>query len=838
MVWQALQSDDELDLDKVLERFPATMTSLYEYLAQEVLDRQPEELRSFLLSTSVLRQMDAPACCAVSGTVHSSDHLHRLHENGLFVDSVGGEHFRYQGLFHEFLLAQLQALPDASRGLHQKAAAHYLRVGNSEEAVYHLLESGDYDEAARTVIELGPGWIQLGRLDSLTGWIARLPDDVHTRFPTLLLMKGDTSRLRSQFAEALEQYSQAERCFALQNHRVGRSKALQGQAQVYLDTIRPLKADSLLEEAIRLLEPQEFREMVSGLLDQLAENKLNLGHPEQARALHHEAGLLRSEADPGDIYLEARALLRTGKLEKARQLLQARADEESRLIQVRPPRFHRETLILLSLVCIMMGDAETAGRCARQGIAIGQRIESPFVEAVGLMRLGHTCQLDHLTPWSQQERLEAIRLYYQAIEKVRVFNVMRVQVEPLWGLCRVYGYQGDLDQAESFGWRAVEIAEQAGDRWFVNLLLCTMGASLALAGKVVEARERLAKAVEGFEGVKDTFGQSAALLWLSLNSWWHGDIEEAMHSLAQLLPIARREGYDFLLTRCTHLGLKDDQQALPLLIEAGRRGIEQKYCSDLLQRLNLTGVEYHPGHTLVVRTLGRFEVRKADLPITPHEWQREKARQLFQLILTERGRWLQKEQIVDRLWPDLPPDAAARDLKVALNALNHTLEPNRPQRAQSFFIARQENQYGLNPQAHVLVDTEEMDRLASSTEPSSLRQALCLYGGEYLPDSVYGDWSEAARQRYRNLYLTTAERLAKSLAEQKCWDEVISLAENILKVDAHWEPAYILLMRAYAADHNRGQVYNTYRRCKAVLHEDLDIEPAAVTQAIYKELTE
>ncbi len=106
---------------------------------------------------------------------------------------------------------------------------------------------------------------------------------------------------------------------------------------MYLDTVRPLRADSLLEEALRLLEPQAFHSETAALLDLLAENKLNLGHPSQAKALHHEAKLLRNEEDPGDVYLEARALLRTGYLKEGRRLLEERVKDEQREMQQYTP---------------------------------------------------------------------------------------------------------------------------------------------------------------------------------------------------------------------------------------------------------------------------------------------------------------------------------------------------------------------------------------------------------------------------------------------------------------------------------------------------------------------
>ena len=853
LVWQSLQAGAAPDIDAVLDRLPSTFEALFDYLAQEVLARQPPAVQRFMLATSVLRQMDGPACDYLLEVEGSGVILGRLYESGLFLASVGEQGYRYQRLFHDFLRVQLGRNPERARGLHNRAAEYYGRLGHPEETVYHLLEAQDFGQAAALLCELGPGLIASGRLESLTAWITLLPPDVCTAKPQLSLLLGDICRLRAEFDEALSCYLLAEQHFEKLGDRLGRSQALRGQAQVFLDTIRPLKAGSLLEEALHLLEPQEYRQETAALLDQLAENKLNLGDPEQAEALHHEARLLRAEVDPDEIYLEARALLRTGRLVAGLRLLEARAAEEQRPAHSRPQRFHRETALLLSLLAVLNGDRRSAERYAHQGVAIGQRLHSSFVEAVGYMRLGHALQLGGLRPWSNWEQRQAIAYYLKAIDLVRAFKVMRVQAEPLWGLCRAHGFQGDWGSAAQYADQALDAVERAGDEWMGDLVRVTLGASYALAGRPDAAGAWLERARTGFGQVGDPFGQCEAWLWLALNAWWQGDTDRAMHSMAELLPLAGKHGYECLWLRHTFLGPEDREAAIPLLVEARRRGIESTYVQRLLTALGLDELEYHPGYTLSVRTLGSFSVWRGAEPVTARDWQREKARQIFQLFLTERGQWLHREQVVDRLWPHLPPEAAERDFKVALNALNHALEPARPPGAASFFLVRRGNQYGLNPAARLSVDADLLEHLADisdsdvaldslgierseRSERNALRHALALYEDDYLPDCLYEDWSAPTRERLRGVFLASAERLAELALQAAAWDEAVDICQAILARDDCWEPAYRLLMRAHAGQGNRWQVRLAYERCAAVLRHELDVEPSTETVALFAEL--
>ena len=844
MVWQSLQSGAVPGLDAILGQLPSTLETLFDYLAQDVLARQPPEIQRFLLATSVLRQMDGAACDHLLDGEGSAEALRGLHERGLFVISVGDGAYRYHRLFHDFLKTGLEQDADRARALHRRAADYFRAIDQPEETVYHLLEARVYDQAALLLEEIGPRLVQLGRFDSLGAWISCLPEE-HRGQPGLHLLLGDIQRLRADFDPALAHYAAAGELYLERREPLGRSRALRGQAQVHLDTVRPLMADSLLEEALRLLEPAEHSQEAAVLLDQLAENKLNLGHPDQAQVLHHEARLLRTETDPGDVYLEARASVRTGRLADARQLLEERADRERRADEerragvARPQRFHRETLLLLSLVHALTGEVEGADRYAREGIIIGQRLQSAFVEAVGYMRLGHALQLSESHPWDRPERdtLRRATGYYQrAIEQVRTFGVLRTQVEALWGLCRACGYGGDLSAAEEHAGQALDIVRRSGDEWMEDLVQVTMGAGYALAGQTERARECLGDALEGFRRVGDPFGQAAAWLWLALDATWQGQHDKALAHLSELLPVARERGYDSLLVRRTFLGLADEQAAVPLLLAARAAGIEREYTARLLDRMGMVDVEAHPGYRLAVRALGPFAVWRGAEPVDARDWKREKARQIFQLLLTYPRQWFYREQIIDHLWPHLPPDAAERDFKVALSALNRALEPGRQRGASPFFVTRRESVYGLNPAAPIAVDTDDFERLAASDDVAQLREALALYQEDYLPDAVYEDWSAAERQRLRHLYLLTAERLARHLLQAKQWDEAIQVCQTILARDNCWEGAYRLLMRAHAAQDNRPQVHSVYQRCVATLDEELGVEPSPTTQALFQEL--
>ncbi|PKN83834.1 MAG: hypothetical protein CVU45_09280, partial [Chloroflexi bacterium HGW-Chloroflexi-7] len=298
MVWQRLQTSRSKILDNILAELPSALSDIFNFLAQEVLMRQPEPIQQFLVSTAVLRQLDAGSCNYLLDIQDSKSILQMLYEKGLFISTTDNANFRYQRLFQDFLLNQGKLSSHKAENLHKKAAEYFTNINDFEEAVFHWFSYGDLAQAANLIEHIGPKHLEIGRLRTLSKWIEQLDEHQLELHPALNLLMGDVLRLRSKFEDAINCYNKAEKIFLQNKDSLGRSDALRSKAQVYLDTIRPLKGSSLLEEAIGLLEPQEYPSQVAALLDQLAENKLNSGKPSEARALHKEANMLRSESDP------------------------------------------------------------------------------------------------------------------------------------------------------------------------------------------------------------------------------------------------------------------------------------------------------------------------------------------------------------------------------------------------------------------------------------------------------------------------------------------------------------------------------------------------------------
>lgn len=158
-----------------------------DYLTEEVLSRQPEPLRRFLLQSSILERLCAPLCAAVTGCPDSRTLLDRIERANLFLvplDPVR-QWFRFHQLFGDLLRAYLeQTEPDLMPALHGRAATWYAENGLPLEAATHSFAAGDSDRTIQLIEQHGGGWWAMA-IPAFADLMVQLPPEVTHRSPLL-----------------------------------------------------------------------------------------------------------------------------------------------------------------------------------------------------------------------------------------------------------------------------------------------------------------------------------------------------------------------------------------------------------------------------------------------------------------------------------------------------------------------------------------------------------------------------------------------------------------------------------------------------------------------------
>ncbi len=209
---------------------------------------------------------------------------------------------------------------------------------------------------------------------------------------------------------------------------------------------------------------------------------------------------------------------------------------------------------------------------------------------------------------------------------------------------------------------------------------------------------------------------------------------------------------------------------------------------------------------------------------------------LFKFLITNRHRRVPRDEILEALWADLPPESALNNFNVTLSALRRVLEPYLYTGATSHYLHAQEGLYWFNRHSHYWLDAEAFLALAQADDEAAWQQALALYAGDYLAEDPYEDWTIVERERLRETYLSVLARLAAHCMSRGEIEAGIRHYQAILARDPYREEAHRQLMDAYARAGRRAEAVQQYQQCQRILRQDLDIAPAPETEALYRRI--
>ncbi len=169
-----------------------------DYLVDEVLSQQSDEVRSFLVRIALLRRFNAQLCDAMLARDGSHDLLDRLDRINLFVVPLDDERgwYRFHHLFGELLNDQFERIGAPERDLLlNRAALWHLEHGTIDEALHYAQRSRDFALAGRIALGHGPRLIRAGQIDTLRSWIERSTDDEITSDAAFCIAAGGVAAL-------------------------------------------------------------------------------------------------------------------------------------------------------------------------------------------------------------------------------------------------------------------------------------------------------------------------------------------------------------------------------------------------------------------------------------------------------------------------------------------------------------------------------------------------------------------------------------------------------------------------------------------------------------------
>ena len=214
----ALSMQGRDDLRSFIAGFAGDDRYIVDYLVEEVLQRQSEDVRQFLLQSSILDRLSGPLCDAVTGQANGGATLVTLERANLFLVPLDDRRrwYRYHHLFADVLRAHLlDEQADNVAVLHDRASGWFERNGEPAEAIRHALAAGDFDRAANLAELAIRSMAQARQEATMRGWLKVLPAEVVRVRPVLAVGFAGALLLAGEFEGVEGRLRDAERWLSM-----------------------------------------------------------------------------------------------------------------------------------------------------------------------------------------------------------------------------------------------------------------------------------------------------------------------------------------------------------------------------------------------------------------------------------------------------------------------------------------------------------------------------------------------------------------------------------------------------------------------------------------------
>ncbi len=215
----ALSMQGKVDASEFIRSFSGAHQFVLDYLVEEVLQKQPEDLQGFLLRTSILDRLSGSLCDTLNESTSAQETLEQLERANLFVIPLDNERkwYRYHHLFRDLLRQRLsQSLSkEAVAQIHIRASEWFEQNGDTAEAFQHAMFAVDFNRAARLAETAWLGMDQNFQMATWLGWANQLPVSVRRVRPVLLTQIGWAYMDLGDVAASESSLREAEACLKL-----------------------------------------------------------------------------------------------------------------------------------------------------------------------------------------------------------------------------------------------------------------------------------------------------------------------------------------------------------------------------------------------------------------------------------------------------------------------------------------------------------------------------------------------------------------------------------------------------------------------------------------------
>jgi ATP/maltotriose-dependent transcriptional regulator MalT/DNA-binding SARP family transcriptional activator len=840
----------------------ASDSDLFDFLAEEVLDQQPEETRNFLLTTSILQQITPEVAERLAGVHDGRRELTGLEHRGLFTNRLDDDRYRYHNLFREFLERRLTTERSESEvlGLHIHAASYFETTHQWPEAIHHYLRAGLQRQAARLIAKYGEDVAATGGLGLVDEWLGELPIEVVKQNARLSLLYGEACGFKGKWEVAVEALMRARLYFSRKGDRRMEALACLKLSTIHMHRGEPHLAATVVDDGIALAPADAVatRLRLEGNLaitrtwltqplekavtecQRIAAEASALGMDHIGAIAHHNAGEL---------------LLRIGRVEESVASLELAAR-----FWADPPTSPFADNSELVKALIASGDLARARRIASEAIARTKpwrRSNSDAMSGMAavLMAEGKPDEAAHLLDHAMgdqsalgglevllgAQRIEALFLAHAHPERMRTAQQRFLEGEP------DLRYSSEAATARALA--AHSVGECRGECGSAREILASTrrsGADLAAA---------IASVKVGVLSFDHSRKRDTSHAWDAVAECLDAGVAPALRWWLRLYaPHSRtakaRTGGASLLQRLAEVDPDGWRSAILDALRA-TEGTERRQLLDALSRHankatiealrtidgpDVAGVRRRlqtlQASRLFLRTFGGVSLHRGHWDGPSLSIDKKRVRTLLAVLAAWAHSSLSRDMCVEILWPNADADSAINSLNQTVFQLRRFIDATYRGGDSPGYVISTAELVGLNPEL-IHTDLAEIRKLPAqlngagwSQRQEAARMAIGLIRGEFLADLPYEAWSSAQQMRVhgevRNLLLPIAVASPADFAPDVCH----RAASALLLLDPWDEKAVVALAHGLARSGQRVAARKVVIDFAARLERELDEQPS------------
>lgn len=815
----------------------------FSYLGQQVLERQPDHIREFLLRTSLPDEFNAEFCGMVLGPLHSSppnwyDIMSFILEKNLFVLPLDsdGRWLRYHPLFREFLQTRLkEERPHEVRPILENMVKAYEKAGEWEKAYFTCKQLDDPEALADVIEKAGTPMLQSAFV-TLEGWINSLPPSLLRTRPGLISLRGPIMAVKGNLRESKELLDKAVSIYRKKGDAEGLILALIRRA----NTLRFLGEYSAslndIQETLGLAElDTSFQFYYAEALRLRGLNLYRLGETRQAvESLEHSLSLYSALDENSRIPI---VLMETGMVQGAvGDIDSARTSYQKALAlkQADSDLFTQANILNnLAVLYHQIGEYDLASETFEAGLMCARKSQNRHAESLVLSGLG-----DLYTEVEEYD--SALQAYHQAevIAGAHAGFIKNYLIIAKGNLALMQEDFEEVRRVLRVNRKYFKASQSAYERGLWSFL----------EGRYWLTKNEPRKAIGTLRECKYLFLQDGrdiewqgSIVWLSAAYCKAAEKERAVVELQEILNDDAVLDHTLLVVFHHVLHWLSDLQTDSIIGRRLGRLLEKvkRFRNKLpIIRRNLrrhASFVQIPSANLSIRTFGNPEVSVGGRVVQMSDWRTQSVRDLFFYFLHNHEA-VTKEQVGVALWPETPSAQAVKArFKNEIYRLRRAVGRD--------VIIFDDEYYRFNHQMDYEYDVEAFDshiRRANKTAEKTkriahLKKAVDLVHGPYLAD-VDAEWAAPERERLWQAYGTAMEELAYLYLDTGRMEECLQICQLALKRDRFQEVIYQVEMKAYAILGDRSTVARRYQACKLAMGE-LRIPISGETERLYRELT-